>query len=564
MALTTPILYSVNAFDAQNSFIFQFASIGGNQAVANTLTIKNNATLSTVYSATQTTFKFEHILPANTLTNGTYYQATLTTKDAQGNESSPSNPIQFYCYSKPTFVISNMPTGNVVTNSSFAFNVTYNQIQGEILNAYVFNLYSASGVLISTSGTMYNTDSTLPLTLSYLFSGFEDKANYSVEVTGVTTNGTQITTGRVGFTTSYTTPDTFSFLFLTNNCKGGYITIESNIIGIDGETNPDPATYIDNKEIDVRADGNYVQWVKGYEINGNWTMRLWGRNFRPNQEIFRFSNVNGDIITITYRNNGETENVRRKVNYTVTNLIGEAGNFETGTYSATSSELAFLRTSSRHKYGEKCVAFLGTTDAVEKSYIIKDSGGTITPHLNPTHKYYASVWIYQTTLAGSMDLYWPEAEPPIFSHVPVNASETWQQVSTVFTRSTFDEGNYPVRLDFNNENSTVYMWFDGLMLVDLTETFGANNEPDKKWCDENIAFTPNTITVSWWETPADIPTIVEKSWLEMRAVHANNVWGYTIESEHIGIPETTEQVCCWLRRVDNLYELKIENRGVES
>ena len=85
MALTTPILYSVNAFDAQNSFIFQFASIGGNQAVANTLTIKNNATLSTVYSATQTTFKFEHILPANTLTNGTYYQATLTTKDAQGN-----------------------------------------------------------------------------------------------------------------------------------------------------------------------------------------------------------------------------------------------------------------------------------------------------------------------------------------------------------------------------------------------------------------------------------------------------------------------------------------------
>ena len=48
MALTTPILYSIPAFDAQNSFIFQFASIGGSQVVANTLTIKDNATLTTI------------------------------------------------------------------------------------------------------------------------------------------------------------------------------------------------------------------------------------------------------------------------------------------------------------------------------------------------------------------------------------------------------------------------------------------------------------------------------------------------------------------------------------
>ena len=360
MALTTPILYNISAFDAVQAGTFTFNVIGGNQVVANTLTIKNNATLETVYSQTQTTFKFEHIVPAGTLTNGTYYQATLTTKDAQGNESSPSNPIQFYCYSEPTFVISNMPTGNVVVNSSFAFNVTYNQEQGEILNAYVFNLYSASGVLISTSGTMYNTNSTLPLILSYLFSGFEDKAVYSIEVTGVTVNGTQITTGRVGFTTSYTTPDTFSYVFLTNNCKGGYITIESNVIGIDGETNPDPPTYIDNKEIDLRADGSYVDWPEGYEINGDWTARLWGRDYQPGTEILKFSTVDGDTISIGY-----------------------------------------------------------------------------------------------------------------------------------FTNDT-------------------------------------------------------------------------NCWFELRALHEGNVWAYTIESEHIAIPASNEQLFCWLRRVGNLYELKIENRGVEG
>lgn len=298
--LTTPILYSVPAFDAQNSFVFQFASIGGSQIIANTLTIKNNATLTTVYSETQTTFKFEHILPANTLINGTYYQAVLTTRDAQGNESNASAPIQFYCYSQPMFEISNMPSGNIVTNSSFAFTVTYNQTQGEILNAYVFNLYSVSGALISTSNTMYNTDTSLPLNISYLFSGFEDNASYSIEVTGVTVNGTQITTGRIPFTTNYTKPDMFSFLFLTNNCKGGYITIKSNVIGIDGVSNPEPPIYIDNQEVDLRADGSYVEWHNGYVIADNWTMRLWGRDYTPNTEIFRFSNINNDIVTIDY------------------------------------------------------------------------------------------------------------------------------------------------------------------------------------------------------------------------------------------------------------------------
>ena len=300
MALTTPILYSVNAFDAQNSFIFQFASIGGSQVVANTLTIKDNATLTTIYSATQTTFKFEHILPANTLTNGTYYQATLTTKDAQGNESSPSAPIQFYCYSQPMFEISNMPSGNVIPNSSFAFTVTYNQAQGEILNAYVFNLYSASGALISTSNTLYNTDTSLPLNISYLFSGFEDNASYSIEVTGITANGTQITTGRIPFTTAYTKPDMFSFLFLTNNCKSGYITIRSNAVGIDGIANPEPPVFIDNQEVDLRASGSYVEWIEGYTVTDDWTLRIWGRDYNPNSEIFRFSNIDGDIITIDY------------------------------------------------------------------------------------------------------------------------------------------------------------------------------------------------------------------------------------------------------------------------
>lgn len=301
MALTTPILYNVPAFDAAQVQIFAFLSVGGNQVTGSTLTIKNNVTLQTVYSQTQISYRFEHILPANTLVNGTYYQATLTTRDAEGNVSSPSVPIQFYCFTAPEFAISNMPYNNVISNSSFSFNVTYNQIQGELLNAYVFNLYSASGALISTSSTLYNASADLPLTVSYLFSGFEDKASYSIEVIGVTVNGTQITTGRVQFTTDYIAPDMFSFLFLTNNCKGGYITIKSNVTSIPGNTNPDPPIFINGNEVDLRKDGSYVEWPESYNIPKDFTMRLWGRDFNPNTEILRFSNVNGDIIYLYYK-----------------------------------------------------------------------------------------------------------------------------------------------------------------------------------------------------------------------------------------------------------------------
>lgn len=301
MALTTPILYTISAFDSSLSQVFTFYSVGGNQVTGNILTIKNNATLVTVYSQQQNTYKFEHTLPTGTLTNGTYYQATLQTVDASGNKSNESAAIQFYCYTQPTFVISNMPVGNIITNSSFAFNITYNQAQGEILNAYVFNLYNASGALISTSNTLYNSSTTLPFVGSYLFSGFEDNTSYFIEVNGITSGGTQITTGRINFTTNYSSIDTFSFLFLTNNCNGGYITIESNIIGIDGVTNPANPIYINNEEIDLRQNGSYVEWNDGYNIADDWTMRMWGRAYTPDKEIVRFSNIDGDIISIWYR-----------------------------------------------------------------------------------------------------------------------------------------------------------------------------------------------------------------------------------------------------------------------
>ena len=278
MALTTPTLMQQNAFDATQAHVFTFNVYSGSQITGSKLTIKNNATLETVYDGTITSYAFEHTVPANTLTNGVYYQASIQTMDAQGNFSPASNIIQFYCYSAPTLVFNNIPTANIIPSASFAFEVKYNQAEGEALDSYVFNLYTTAGTLISTSGRLYNTTTTVPTVFAYTFSGFNNGEDYVVEVNAATVEGTQITTGKQTVFVQYSQPGMFSSLYLTNNCKNGYITVQANVIGINGEANPMPPNYKTLLgETVVELQGNqYVQWTEGYEIPENFTLRIWG------------------------------------------------------------------------------------------------------------------------------------------------------------------------------------------------------------------------------------------------------------------------------------------------
>lgn len=278
MALTTPTLTQQNAFDATQAHVFTFNVYSGSQITGSKLTIKNNATLETVYNGTETSYAFEHTVPANTLTNGVYYQASIQTMDAQGNFSPASNIIQFYCYSAPTLVFNNIPTANIIPSASFAFEVKYNQAEGEALDSYVFNLYTTAGTLISTSGRLYNTTTTVPTVFAYTFSGFNNGENYVIEVNAVTVEGTQITTGKQTVFVQYSQPGMFSSLYLTNNCKNGYITVQANVIGINGEADPMPPNYqkIGTETVVTLKDNEYVQWTEGYEIPENFTLRIWG------------------------------------------------------------------------------------------------------------------------------------------------------------------------------------------------------------------------------------------------------------------------------------------------
>jgi hypothetical protein len=96
---------------------------------------------------------------------------------------------------------------------------------------------------------------------------------------------------------------------------------------------------------------------------------------------------------------------------------------------------------------------------------------------------------------GGADFYWKIAEPSFdFPKATVDAVNTWTEISalrkiTTGTGSTWTEGDYTYRLDFDDSSkSGELMYYDGLMLIDLTAAFGEGKEPDRAWCDENIPF----------------------------------------------------------------------------
>ena len=228
MAVTTPVLNPVAAFDATEDMLFTFSSVGGNQVVSNKLIVRNATTLETLYEDVVNSFVLEHVLPADTLLNGSYYQATVVTYDASGSGSAESAPIQFYCFSSPTFTFPNLSSGDNITTSTYSFVAQYEQVENELLNQYSFVLYDGEDKQLTTSGVQYVGSTSLPPTLVvWTVSGLEDGKDYKIIANGVTAYGTKVTTGFVSFSVKYDSPELPIPIELTNKCDEGYIRIHT-------------------------------------------------------------------------------------------------------------------------------------------------------------------------------------------------------------------------------------------------------------------------------------------------------------------------------------------------
>lgn len=139
------------------------------------------------------------------------------------------------------------------------------------------------------------------------------------------------------------------------------------------------------------------------------------------------------------------------------------------------------------KYGKYGYKMTGNTSSWE---VLANNGSSI-PMTN-THIYYVRWYVYHEGAAGTTGCYFGIAEPNFIEGVSLGPANQWNMISAVNNRSSFSSGSQGFRLDYNNSKNATSVWFDGVMLIDLTATFGSGNEPTKEWMDENVPFFEGT------------------------------------------------------------------------
>lgn len=297
MALVKPIVLSVSAFDKANTTTIYFNVVGGDQVVKNEIEIINNNTSSIVYTNIAETYQYNQVILANTLTNGVYYAVRFRTYNEANNVSDWSEYEDFYCYTTPTLSL-NISNGDVVNNSNFITVLSYNQIEGELINYGKIELYDNNELLIKSSDILTNSNIP-PINLSYLFTGLLDNTNYKMKGFVETIEGTQIYTEFISFSVIYKLPEIYSSLNLSSYNCDGYISVESDIVSINGLSNPSTPIYIDDDKLDMgscchdftnEVNSYYTKWTSGYSIPTSFILRYWFTPATINNTILKLTN----------------------------------------------------------------------------------------------------------------------------------------------------------------------------------------------------------------------------------------------------------------------------------
>lgn len=311
MALVTPIALPINAFDANENQTFAFTVSGGSQVVKNKLTIRRNSDDVIVYTSTLESYGFNQVVPANTLVNGVYYNFYFNTYDIDGNESADSNVVPFYCFTTPTLIFTNVTTGDTIEAPQYTFNLTYDQLEDELLNELRFYLYDGHGNLLKVSDTIYSSDNP-PIDFDYTFSGFTDKETYYIEAIATTLHGFTVESNRIEFFVSYGYKKTYFIVKPTNECLEGRVRIETNIVSIDGQTNKEPI-YIDDSAL-VLEQGDWLLWNDGFNFSSqHFVMTKWWKPVELGTTTVVYGYSYNDRIEVSLKRYGvanDIENIK--------------------------------------------------------------------------------------------------------------------------------------------------------------------------------------------------------------------------------------------------------------
>lgn len=252
MANPAPTINQINAFNATQGTTIDFNIIGGTELVrSNRIYIYDLSDNSLICTHLYVSTESIHELPPNTdssivyesgkssadFVNGAQYYAQIqtytNTAGTQGG-SGLSVAKMFWCLVDPTLTITTIPS--TISTTSYNVSATYTDtsasVVSNIIQQYQFNLYSAVGSLLQSSGVVVGSGeqqgTSTAYDISYNFTGLSVGSSYYVVVEVTTTQGMSVTTQSNTFTVSIDTP-TLGEATVINNACDGYISVISNL-----------------------------------------------------------------------------------------------------------------------------------------------------------------------------------------------------------------------------------------------------------------------------------------------------------------------------------------------
>ncbi len=245
MSNPAPTLNQINAFNATIGTTIDFNIIGGTEVIrSNKIYIYDLSDNSLICTHLYVSTESIHELPPNTsssivyasgkssadFTNNTQYYAQIQTfTDTNGTQGASGLSIAklFWCLPTPTLTLGTIPTTISTTSYNVSATYTPNTSGGATneIQEFQFNLYSAIGALLQTSGVVLYGEG---VDLSYNFSGLEVDSTYYVTLDVTTTQGMNVSAQSNTFTVSIDTP-TMGSASVVNNACDGYISVTSNL-----------------------------------------------------------------------------------------------------------------------------------------------------------------------------------------------------------------------------------------------------------------------------------------------------------------------------------------------
>ena len=254
MANPAPTINQINAFNATQGTIVDFNIIGGTELIrSNRIYIYDLSDNSLICTHLYVSTESIHELPPNTdgsivyesgkssadFVNGAQYYAQIQTyTDTAGTQGGSGLSVakMFWCLVNPTLTITTIPS--TISTTSYNISATYTDtsasVVSNIIQQYQFNLYSATGSLLQSSGVVVGSGTqqgtSAVYDISHNFTGLNVGSSYYVTVDVTTTQGMSVNAQSNTFTVSIDTP-TLGEATVVNNACDGYISVTSNLSG---------------------------------------------------------------------------------------------------------------------------------------------------------------------------------------------------------------------------------------------------------------------------------------------------------------------------------------------